>query len=74
MKLKEIFDAVNIELNQKIINEIDSIHAENINPTLEKEFKIYNYLKKSAGLISDGNFLDFYKKSVKFIKKLIKLN
>ena len=73
-QLKEIIDAVNIELNPKIINEIDSIHAENKNPTLEKEFKIYNYLKKAAELISDGNFLHFYKKSVKFIKKLIKLN
>ena len=65
---------MNIELNQKIINEIDTIHSENKNPTLEKEFKIYNYLKKAAKLILDGNFLDFYKKTVKFVKKLIKLN
>ena len=73
-QLSEIIESVNIELNQKIIEKINFIHSENINPTLEREFKLYNYFKRAAKLIFDGRFFDFYKKSVKFFKKLLRLN
>ena len=70
-QFKEIIDSYKIDLNDKIISEIDSIHFRNKNPTYEKDFNIFSYLKNALRLISDGNFLDFYKKSVKLIKKTL---
>ena len=63
-----------IDLNPQIINQIDLVHSENKNPTYETEFKIYNYLRNALALIVEGNFLDFYKKTIKFIKRITKIN
>jgi aryl-alcohol dehydrogenase-like predicted oxidoreductase len=73
-QLIEIIDASKIDLKSKILSEIDSVHLENKNPTLEKEFKIYDYFKNAFALILEGNFLDFYKKTIKFIKRITKFN
>lgn len=73
-QLKEILDAFKIDLNPQIINQIDLVHSENKNPTYETEFKIYNYLRNALALIVEGNFLDFYKKTIKFIKRITKIN
>ncbi|MDB3986737.1 aldo/keto reductase [bacterium] len=73
-QLKEILDAFKIDLNPQIINQINLVHSENKNPTYETEFKIYNYLRNALALIFEGNFLDFYKKTIKFIKRITKIN
>jgi aryl-alcohol dehydrogenase-like predicted oxidoreductase len=73
-QLKEILDAFKIDLNPQIINQINLVHSENKNPTYETEFKIYNYLRNALALIFEGNFLDFYKKTIKFIKRITKNN
>ena len=73
-QLKEIINSQDIILNKKTLNEIDSAHLENTDPTLDKEFKLLNYFKNATKLISEGKFLDIYTKSVKFIKKIINFN
>ena len=73
-QLKEIFNSINIELSQKIIDEIDSVHLENLNPTNDREFRLFNYLNNALKLILGGKFLDFYTKSVKLIKRIINHN
>ena len=73
-QLKEIFNSINIELSQKIIDEIDSVHLENSNPTYYREFRLFDYLNNALKLILDGKFLDFYTKSVKLVKRIINYN
>ena len=73
-QLEEIFNSVNIELSQKIIDEIDSVHLENSNPTYYREFRLFDYLNNALKLILGGKFLDFYTKSVKLVKRIINYN
>ena len=73
-QLSEIIESVNVELDQKIIEEINFIHSENRNPTLGRKFILYDYFKRAVKIIFNGRFFDFYKKSVKFFKRLIRLN
>ena len=70
-QLKEIINSLNVELDKKILAEIDSIHLENSNPTYYKEFKLINYFKNALKLLIEGKFLDIYTKSAKFIKSII---
>ena len=70
-QLKEIIEATNIKLNKEIIDKIDKIHAENKDPTIEKEFNILIYLKNGLKLILKGDFINFIKKFIKFLKKII---
>ena len=70
-QLKEIIEATNIKLNREIIDKVDKIHAENKDPTIEKEFNILIYLKNGLKLILKGDFINFIKKFIKFLKKII---